>query len=57
MTTDHPHECDLCHAADGKWLLGDWMACDACTDSLMSKLEALNPYDDDDDDDREDGAE
>lgn len=56
MTTDHPHECDLCHAAEGKWLLGDWIACDACTDSLMSKLEALNPYDDDDDDDREDGT-
>jgi hypothetical protein len=52
--SDDEHDCDLCHAAEGKWLLGDWMACDACTDSLMSKLEALNP--DDDDDDREDGT-
>lgn len=52
MTTDHPHECDLCHAAEGKWFWGDWMICQVCISRIMADLEAHHP----DDDDRKDGT-
>jgi len=40
MTTDHPHECDFCHATAARWLFGDYMLCDACIDDVAVEMSA-----------------